>query len=279
MNYRHAIHAGNIADVFKHAVLVLLIEQLLRKDAAVCYLDTHAGCGRYDLTDAAALRTGEFRAGIGRLLDAPPPAALARYAALVRAAQPMPAGLQIYPGSPALAHALLRPHDRLILCELHPDDATALRRLFRGDARVHVHARDGYEALGAFVPPPERRGLVLIDPPYEERDELVHVVAALRGAHGRWPTGQYALWYPIKARGAVERFHAALAGSGLRRLMVVEFATTREATSPDALRGSGLILVNPPWRLEDDLAPLLAALGPALGLPDAATRLDWLVPE
>ncbi|HUA52361.1 MAG TPA: 23S rRNA (adenine(2030)-N(6))-methyltransferase RlmJ [Candidatus Sulfotelmatobacter sp.] len=279
MNYRHAFHAGGIADVFKHAVLVLLIEQLARKATPFCYIDTHAGCGQYDLTAEAAAKTGEFRAGIGRLLDGAPPPALARYAALVRAAQPTLDALTVYPGSPALAQALLRPQDGIVLCELHPDDAAALRRRFRDDARVHVHARDGYEALGAFVPPRERRGLVLIDPPYEERDELVHVVAALRGAHRRWPTGQYALWYPLKARGALDRFHGALVDSGLRKLMAVEFVAAPDETAPDVLRGSGLILVNPPWRLEDALAPLLDALGPALGQPNAVRRLDWLVPE
>jgi len=279
VNYRHAFHAGCISDVFKHAVLVLLIEQLARKATPFCYIDTHAGCGQYDLTAEAAAKTGEFRAGIGRLLDGAPPPALARYAALVRAAQPTPDALTVYPGSPALVQALLRPQDRMVLCELHPDDAAALRRRFRDDARVHVHARDGYEALGAFVPPRERRGLVLIDPPYEDRDEFVQVVAALGDAHRRWPTGQYALWYPVKARGALDRFHGALVDSGLPKLMAVEFVAAPDETAPDVLRGSGLILVNPPWRIEDALAPILDALGPALGQPNAVRRLDWLVPE
>jgi 23S rRNA (adenine2030-N6)-methyltransferase len=275
MNYRHAFHAGNISDVFKHAVLVLLIEQLLQKNTALCYVDSHAGQGRYDLTSEAAEKTGEFRAGIGRLLAAEPPPALARYAALVQAAQPIPPTLQVYPGSPALAQALLRPQDRMVLMELHPEDEAVLRRQFHDDPRVHVHQRDGYEGLLAVVPPHERRGLVLIDPPYEDRDEMPALVDRLLAAHRRWPTGQYALWYPIKERGAVERFHGALAGSGLRKLLRVEFLPT-----PDqSLRGSGLILINPAWRIEDGLATLLAALGPALGRPDAATRLDWLVPE
>jgi 23S rRNA (adenine2030-N6)-methyltransferase len=275
MNYRHAFHAGNISDVFKHAVLVLVLEQLLQKDTPLCYLDTHAGQGRYDLTSEAADKTGEFRAGIGRLLAGDVPPLLARYAALVRAAQPTPDALRRYPGSPALAAALLRPHDRLVLVELHPDDVGVLRQQFRDDARVHVHHRDGYEALGAFVPPRERRGLVLIDPPYEERDELPALVEALTAAHRRWPTGQYALWYPVKTRGALDRFHGALATSGLRKLLRVEFVPTPEA----GLRGSGLVLVNPPWRIEDQLAALLEQLAPALGRPDAARRVDWLVPE
>jgi 23S rRNA (adenine2030-N6)-methyltransferase len=275
MNYRHAFHAGGINDVFKHAVLVVLLEHLLQKPTACCYIDTHAGLGRYDLTAEAADKTGEFRAGIGRLLAGEPPPALARYADLVRAAQPAAPALQVYPGSPALAHALLRPHDRLVLVELHPEEAAGLRRQFRDDARVHVHHRDGYEALAAFVPPPERRGLVLIDPPYEERDEFETLVDAAARAHRRWPTGQFALWYPIKERGAVDRFHAALAATGLRKLLVVEFL----ATPDDALKGSGLILINPPWRIEERLAALLEALGPALDRPAAAHRVDWLVPE
>ena len=275
MNYRHAFHAGNISDVFKHAVLVQLVEHLLQKDAALCVIDTHAGQGRYDLTSEAADKTGEFRAGIGRLLAEAVPPALARYAALVQTAQPTPPVLQIYPGSPALLQALLRPHDRLILMELHPEDAAVLRREFRADARVHVHERDGYEGLRAFVPPRERRGFVLIDPPYEAPDEMTVLVDALADAWRRWPSGQYALWYPIKERGAIDRFHGALATAGLRKLLVAEFLPTRD----QSLRGSGMILVNPPWRIEDRLGALLAALGPALGRPDATSRIDWLVPE
>jgi 23S rRNA (adenine2030-N6)-methyltransferase len=275
MNYRHAFHAGNISDVFKHAVLVLLIEHLLQKDAAFCAIDSHAGQGRYDLTSEAADKTGEFRAGIGQLLAAAPAPELARYAALVMAAQPAPPALQIYPGSPALLQALLRPQDRLIAMELHPEDAAVLRREFRADPRVHVHERDGYAGLRAFVPPRERRGLALIDPPYEAVDEMTVLVEALAAAWRRWPTGQYALWYPIKERGAIDQFHGALATAGLRKLLCVEFLPTRD----QSLRGSGMILINPPWRLEDRLGALLAALGPALGRPDATARIDWLVPE
>jgi 23S rRNA (adenine2030-N6)-methyltransferase len=262
--------------VFKHAVLVLLIEQLLQKDAGFCFIDTHAGQGRYDLMSEAADKTGEFRAGIAQLLAvADPPAAVARYAALVQAAQPAPPALHVYPSSPALVQALLRPQDRMILMELHPEDGAVLRREFRDDARVHVHQRDGYEGLLAVVPPPERRGLVLIDPPYEDRDEMPVLVEALCAATRRWPTGQYALWYPIKAAGAVDRFHGALATSGLRKLLRAEFLPNRD----QSLKGSGMILVNPAWRIDEALATLLAALGPALGRPDAMTRLDWLVPE
>jgi 23S rRNA (adenine2030-N6)-methyltransferase len=261
--------------VFKHAVLVSLIECLLRKNAAVCYIDTHAGQGSYDLTAALATRTGEFRAGIGYLLTAEPLPALARYAGLVRAAQPTPPALTRYPGSPMFAQALLRPHDRLVLCELHPEDAETLRHDCRNDARVHVHQRDGYEALAAFVPPRERRGLVLIDPPFEDREELPILVDALVRAHGRWPTGQYAVWYPIKGRGTIDSFHGALVEAGLRKLLVAEFI----ATPDEALKGSGLILLNPPWQIEEEIGALLAALGPALGRPRAARRLEWLVPE
>jgi 23S rRNA (adenine2030-N6)-methyltransferase len=274
VNYRHAFHAGNIADVVKHAVLVQLIETLREKDTAFCYIDTHAGQGRYDLRSEAAEKTGEFRDGIAKLMTAPPPA-LARYVGLVRAAQPAPDSLQIYLGSPALVQGLLRPQDRAVLVELHPEDVGVLRAQFRGDARVHVHHRDGYEALPAFVPPTERRGLVLIDPPYEARDELPALVAALQGAHKRWPTGQYAIWYPIKDTAPIARFHGALATAGLRKLMIVELVATPER----ALRGSGLVLVNPPWRIEDALTPLLDQIATALDRPDAARRVEWLVPE
>jgi 23S rRNA (adenine2030-N6)-methyltransferase len=276
VNYRHAFHAGNVADVVKHAVLVQLIEQMRQKDTAFCYLDTHAGQGRYDLRSEAADKTGEFRDGIAKLLAAPtPPPALARYLELVRTAQPSPGSLQIYPGSPALVQALLRPQDRAILVELHPEDCAVLRAQFRDDTRIHVHHRDGYEALPAFVPPRERRGLVLIDPPYEARDELPALVATLQDAHKRWPTGQFAIWYPIKDQAPIEQFHGALANTGLRKLLTVELVATPER----ALRGSGLVLVNPPWRIADALVPLLDQIAAALGRPDAARRVDWLVPE
>ena len=190
MNYRHAYHAGNFADCLKHALLVWLLQALARKPAAFAVLDTHAGAGRYDLSEGPAERTGEWRQGIGRLLD-DPPAALADYVAVVRSAG-------LYPGSPAIIRALLRQDDRLICCELHPEEAASLRQAFGRDSRVAVHARDGWAALTALLPPAQKRGLVLVDPPYEQGGEHDRLAAAFRTVAARFPAGIVAGWYPIK---------------------------------------------------------------------------------
>ena len=205
MNYRHTFHAGNFADVVKHAVLALLIERLKAKATAFRVIDTHAGAGLYDLAGEQARRTDEWKGGIGRLLGKSPDPSLAAllspYLSAVEAAQTLaPPGPdhspRLYPGSPWIARHLLRPQDRLTAVELHPEDAASLSQLFAGDRQVKVIALDGWNALGAFVPPKERRGLVLIDPPFEERDEFDRLLAGLVKAHRRWPTGVYALWYP-----------------------------------------------------------------------------------
>ncbi len=269
MNYRHVFHAGGIADCFKHAALVALIERLAEKPAGFAVLDTHAGIGLYDLDSDQAARTGEWQAGIGALWRTRPPG-LARYVDLV--AGQSGGALVRYPGSPALAAALLRPQDRLICCELHPEDVGVLRQRV---PRAEVHHRDGYEALKALLPPRERRGLALIDPPYEDRLELLRLADALPRLCARWPTGHVMLWYPIKDRPAVDRFHAAVVAAGLRRLLVAEFLPGGDG----ALKGSGLLLVNPPWRYDETLAALLPDLAAGLELDGADTRLEWLVGE
>jgi len=256
VNYRHAFHAGNFADCMKHALLVWLLRAMARKAAPFCVLDSHAGAGRYDLDSGPATRTGEWRSGVARLLEAPP-AALQDYVGLVRA-------LGLYPGSPAIVRALLRPGDRLVCCELHPADAAALRRRFTGDRQVAVHRRDGWEALGALLPPTERRGLVLVDPPYETPDEFATLARALCTAHGRFRTGVYAAWYPIKHRAPVRVFHSALRKSGMRDIVAAELLL-REPLDPARLNGCGLLVVNPPWRFEDEAGPILAALLGRLG--------------
>ncbi|MBN9561956.1 MAG: 23S rRNA (adenine(2030)-N(6))-methyltransferase RlmJ [Alphaproteobacteria bacterium] len=272
MNYRHAFHAGNAGDCLKHALLVSMLRALARKDAAFAVLDTHAGAGRYDLASGPAERTGEWRSGIARLLD-DPPEALRDYVETVRS-------LGLYPGSPALIRALLRPQDRLACCELHPEDAGELRRLFARDRQVAVHHRDGWEALGALLPPAERRGLVLIDPPYEAPGEFDRVVAGLRAAQAKFPTGVYAAWYPIKHRAPVRAFHAALRESGLRDIVAAELLL-REPLDPARLNGSGLVVVNPPWRFEAEAEPILAALLDRLGErePGEGTALARIADE
>lgn len=278
MNYRHAYHAGNFADVQKHAVLALVIEHLKRKDSAFRYLDTHAGIGVYDLSSQQAEKTGEWLTGIGRILaEADPPEELAPYLHAVEAVNPG-GGVLHYPGSPAIVAALARPCDHLSLCELHPEDADSLRRRFRFDARVGVHHLDGYGALKSMLPVPERRGLVLIDPPFEVKDEFSLMLKGMNHALKRWPTGMYGLWYPIKARQPIDRFHADLVMLGLPKILVAEVMID-DGDAPDRLNGAGLVLINPPWKLDEALGRLLPWLADVLAPAGGFHRLDWLVPE
>ncbi len=251
MNYRHAFHAGNFADCVKHALLVWLVRALQRKDKPAFFLDTHAGRGRYDLESAEARRTGEWRDGIARLRAAPDPV-LGDYLGVVEQ-------LGLYPGSPLLIRALMRAGDRLACCEWHAEEAAVLKRLFAGDPAVAVHRRDGWEALGALLPPPERRGLTLIDPPFEAEDEFERLADGLRRAHRRFATGVLAAWYPIKSRARTRPFHALLRESGFAEALVVEFCL-RPPLDPARLNGSGLIVVNPPFGFAAAAPALLAAL-------------------
>jgi 23S rRNA (adenine2030-N6)-methyltransferase len=270
VNYRHAYHAGNFGDVVKHAVLTLLIERLREKPAPFAVLDTHAGIGQYDLQSEPAAKTGEWQNGIGRLLEGEPHPLLKPYLDIVRA--------HPYPGSPRIGRALLRPQDRLILCELHPKDFAALKRAFHRDAQVSVHARDGWEALPALVPPKEKRGLALIDPAFEATDEFARMLKALTAAYRRWPSGQYALWYPIKHRASVEMFLGALKATGLKKLLLLELTVHRELVA-ERLNGCGMILVNPPWQFDATLLELLPWLQVRLAQSGGDSRVEWLSGE
>lgn len=251
MNYRHAFHAGSFSDCMKHALLVWLIDALQRKPGPICVLDTHAGAGSYDLETGPARRTGEWRSGIDLLLH-DPPQPLERYIGLVRE-------LGLYPGSPRLIRAMLRANDRLICCELHPDDARDLRRQFGRDRQVAVHHRDGWEALGALLPPRERRGLVLIDPPFEDRHEFSHLVAGLSTAYSRFRTGVFAAWYPIKHRSPARTFLQEVRGTSMRDVVVAEICL-REPLNPTRLNGCGLLVINPPFQFEHEGQAVLHAL-------------------
>lgn len=277
MNYRHAFHAGNFADVFKHAILLELLDALTAKAKPLCYFDTHAARGRYALDEVEAGRTGEWREGIGRLFNAPStPAPLQRYVAAIHACNP-DGSLSTYPGSPLLAANALRANDRLILCESQPDEAAALRGLLRNDSRAHVHTRDGYAALHALLPPTEHRGLVLIDPPFETQDnDFAAIEAALAQAHARWPSGVYAVWYPIKSHRTLAPFHRHFAQGPFDRALVAELLVYPDG-SPLRLNGCGMLIANPPWKVDVALANLLPALQQALvRSPAAAQRLHWL---
>lgn len=281
MNYRHAFHAGNFADVVKHAVLALAIERLKAKDAPFCVIDTHAGLGRYDLRSAPAQKTGEYKSGIARLLEREAgmlPSELKPYLAAVRALNGG-GGLRWYPGSPRLVRSLMRRQDRLVLLELHPEDAAALTELFARDRQVSVQQADGYVGLKALLPPKERRGLVLIDPPFEVKDEFERLLRALRQAHRRWATGHYVIWYPIKDRAPVAAFHDALQATGIARILVSELLLRADDDS-ERLNGCGLVLINPPWPLDQKLAELMPVLADILGAErDGGARVAWLVPE
>ena len=282
MNYRHAFHAGSFADVLKHAVLGRILHYLREKPAAFRVIDTHAGEGIYDLTGPEASRGGEWHEGIERLMAAPLEAALAGLLAPyldVIGALNERGRLNIYPGSPALARAWLRPQDRLIACEIEPNAERQLATRLRGDPRIKTLAIDGWTALSAYVPPPERRGLVLVDPPFEEDGDFHALSRGLAVAHRKWASGIYMLWYPIKGRPEPDALAKRLRRAGTPKMLRVEL-TVAPLSDPTRLNGCGLILVNPPWRLENELSALLPALAAILGRQGkGGHRLDWLTPE
>ena len=279
MNYSHAFHAGNFADVLKHLILVRLVEYLKKKDAAFRVIDTHAGIGSYDLTGEIAKRSPEWKDGIGRLLTATLPQKAAPLVApfldVIREMNPGDR-LETYPGSPLLVRKLLRSQDRLSALELHPEYAKRLGALFEGDIQVRVNELDGWLALNAHVPPKEKRGIVLVDPPFEEKGEFIRLVDGLIKAHGKFAGGVYALWYPLKDTRAVHDFISALRDCGIPKMLRAELSI-RPASNPPRLHGTGMIIVNPPFTLEGELRILLPALAQLLGDPgEGRHKLEWL---
>lgn len=278
MNYRHAFHAGNFADVLKHVVLVRLLKALQKKDKAFAYIESHAGPGRYDLKAPAPQKTGEYREGIGRLWGA-----LSQgtedYLAAVRGLN-RGTVLRYYPGSPRIARFFMRSHDRMRLCEREQGACEHLRAEFSGDKQVQVQCGDGYAALKRWLPPPERRGLVFIDPAYERNEEWDEVQDAFLFAIGRWAAGIHALWYPIKVGARVPPLKEGLVGAGVRRVLLVELELWPDDV-PFRLNGCGMLIVNPPWRLDEALQALLPGLAERLkqGSKAARTHVEWLVPE
>lgn len=283
MNYRHAFHAGNFADVLKHVVLMMLVEHLKKKPAAFFFLDTHAGRGTYDLSEAEAQRSGEYRNGIGRLLElreASLPAEIAAYVRLVRdEAGKGNSAITAYPGSPVIVSRMRRATDRMVLVEKLPKEADALRAALGRQRLLSVIDGDGYAALKAQLPPRENRGLVLIDPPYESDLEFDRVLAGLELAHERWPTGTYCIWYPLTDRAGPTRFHRGLERSGIRSVLDVSL----RILPPDAqvgMSGAGLTIVNPPWMLDENLRELMPQLHHLLS-PEGLGEygVSWVVPE
>lgn len=278
LSYRHAFHAGNHADVFKHCVLGLVLRSLLRKDKPFVFIDTHAGAGRYRLDSDMAGKNREFESGIQRLWRLTDvPEAVQAYLAAVRTTNP---GRELvwYPGSPRIARHFLRPQDRMALCELHPSDARLMAREFEGDRQVRVEACDGYQALKALLPPRERRGLVHIDPAYELKDERRRVLEAITDACRRWPTGIYAIWYPIQDQATADDFRHRLQRLKIPKMLAAEFRVLPD--EPFRLNGSGMILINPPWQLDTELEVTLPWLWQHLAHQgQGGWRVDWLTGE
>ncbi|ORE95710.1 hypothetical protein ATO13_02590 [Stappia sp. 22II-S9-Z10] len=277
LNYRHAFHAGNHADVFKHAVLTRVLTYLMKKDKPLRVVDTHAGIGLYDLGAEEAVRSPEWRDGIGRLaaarLSDEAEALLAPYRAAVAAVNDGP--LLHYPGSPLIAQAMLREGDALEAVELHPVDHGLLTEALGRDKRAKVLKLDGWMALGGHLPPKERRGVVLVDPPFEEAADWGRMVEGLKAAHRRFAGGVYLFWYPLTAAAPVAKFHRDLAALGVPKILAAELSV-RDPAGP-GLTGSGLVVVNPPFTLEAELAVLLPELVRLLGQAEgAASRVAWL---
>ncbi len=260
MNYRHGFHAGNHTEVFKHAVLCVLVDLLKAKDKPFSVLDTHAGAGLHDLRSEMSRRTRESDEGIARVVSSRDPA-LATYLDVVRrVGGERPAA---YPGSPEIVRNLLRPGDRLVACELHPEDAAALKSNMAADPRVSVHLRDGYEAGLALLPPRERRGLVFVDPPFEDPGEAEKLGDFLARGCAKWQTGVFAAWYPVKTDEVARTVRAAALRSGAKKLLSTRFL--RHPMDGVRLAGSGMLIVNPPWRAEEWIAEACGALQAALG--------------
>jgi 23S rRNA (adenine2030-N6)-methyltransferase len=285
MNYRHAFHAGNFADVVKHIVLVRILTYLQDKPAAFRVIDTHAGAGVYDLTGEEAQRSGEWLTGIARVMQARFSEAasplVAPYLDIVRAFNPQ-RELKVYPGSPLIARALLRPQDRLTACEVEPKARKHLIEALRRDTQARVVDLDGWTALPAFVPPNERRGLVLIDPPYEDKDEFATIAAGFAEAFTKWPTGSYLLWYPAKSRRATDTLarhvaEVAAGGPSPGKCLRLEFSAAPQAAD-GALVSAGLLLVNPPFMLASELKTILPELEKPLG-QGGAGRFRLEVPK
>lgn len=275
MNYRHAFHAGNHTEVFKHAALVFVLEQLVGKPQPFAVLDTHAGLGLYDLTAGEARRTGEADEGVGRIADRPLASAPA-YSELI--AQMNPQGpVTAYPGSPEIIRRWLREQDRLMACELHPADAAVLKARYRNERQVAVHHRDGYEAIGGLLPPVEKRGLVFIDPPFEKTDEAQRLVRALATGLRRWSTAIFVAWYPIKDRAIADTLSKAAAATPFPKCLRAEFFPY--APGESTLPGSGLMVCNTPWKLDEKLTALCRELGGRLGHGKASWSVDWLTPQ
>ena len=279
MNYRHAFHAGNHADVLKHLVLSRLLALLAKKDAPYAYLDSHAGIGLYDLRGDQASRTGEWLDGIQRVWQADDvPALFDDYLGVIRALNP-DGQLRYYPGSPEVARELSREQDRLQLNEKHPEDGLLLKANMKYDRRVAVHLGEGWHVPRALLPTEQKRAVLLIDPPFEQADELQRCAQAMKESIARMRQAVVAIWYPIKDQRQLKRFYQDLQGTGAPKLLRIELLVHAADNADVGLNGSGLAIANPPWGLEDELRAVLPWLGQNLGQTQGGWKLDWLIEE
>ncbi|MEN3354970.1 MAG: rRNA (adenine2030-N6)-methyltransferase [Betaproteobacteria bacterium] len=279
LSYRHLFHAGNFADVFKHALLARLLIAIASKDKPYLYLDTHAGIARYDLRHPWAQKAREYENGIARVWKAADaPRELEPYLDIVRALNP-DGQLRIYPGSPLVARRFIRGSDRMVLVELNKVDCAELKAVFEHERRVAVQLMDAYQGLKAYLPPPERRGLVLIDSSFDRAREFDRIVKALKDAHARWPTGVYAVWYPIMEPAPMRDFTLAIERSGIRKVLRLEIVV-RDRDDSGIIPGCGMLVINPPWHFDDEAKPLVEWLAEKLVVSGTArSRVDWLVAE
>jgi len=279
MNYRHAFHAGNHADVLKHLVLSRILALMAKKDAPYAYLDSHAGIGLYDLRGDQASRTGEWLEGIQRVWQADDvPALFDDYLGVIRALNP-DGQLRYYPGSPEVARELSREQDRLQLNEKHPEDGLLLKANMKYDRRVAVHLGEGWHVPRALLPTEQKRAVLLIDPPFEQADELQRCAQAMKESIARMRQAVVAIWYPIKDQRQLKRFYQDLQGTGAPKLLRIELLVHAADNADVGLNGSGLAIANPPWGLEDELRAVLPWLGQNLGQTQGGWKLDWLIEE
>ncbi|ELI5735663.1 23S rRNA (adenine(2030)-N(6))-methyltransferase RlmJ [Vibrio fluvialis] len=278
LSYRHSFHAGNHADVVKHIVQSLILSALQQKDKPFVYHDTHSGVGRYDLTHEWSEKTGEYKQGIARLWQQTEvPEDIHSYLDAIKALND-DGELRYYPGSPRVARAHLRSHDRMVLTELHPSDYPLLEQEFHRDRQVAIFKEDGFARLKASLPPKERRGLVLIDPPYELAKEYRDVVQAIAQSYKRWATGIYAIWYPVVNRCDIDDMIEGLQGLGIRKILQIELGVSPD-TNERGMTASGMIVINPPWKLESQMQSILPFLKEAIAPATGHYKVEWIVPE
>lgn len=280
LSYRHSFHAGNHADVLKHIVLMLIIENFQLKEKGFYYLDTHAGVGRYRLFSEEAEKTAEFEEGIGRLWQRDDlPEEIARYIQLIKKFNYGGKELRYYAGSPLIAATMLRPQDRALLTELHPSDFPLLRNNFKEFKNVTSKRENGFQQLKATLPPKERRGLILIDPPYELKEDYDLVVQAVEDGYKRFATGTYAIWYPVVLRQQIKRMLRHFENTGIRKILQIELAV-RPDSEQRGMTASGMIVINPPWTLEQQMKKILPYLTQTL-VPEGTGNwsVKWVVPE